>query len=287
MKENKLVNLFIVGAPKAGTTFLYEKLKKHQELFFPKIKELNFFSFKELKEIKNYYKDYKIAKEHKYQKQFNTLNNEKYAVDSSVSYFAFSTIPQKIYKYNPDAKIIIILRNPILRTFSHFLMDQRMGHAKLQLREYILNKNKYSTHYHQYINNSLYYKNVSEFISVFGKENVCILTLDNIENEFDKLYTFLQIEISPYSTDFKKVNINKQVRFSFMNFFLKNRNITESLKIFIPEILIKALNKKLYTTAKTPEMSKSDYELIKNLLFDDIKGLSNFLGKDFNQLWKI
>ena len=41
-------NLFIVGAPKAGTTFLYTALMDHPEVFFPKNKEPNHFASEEL-----------------------------------------------------------------------------------------------------------------------------------------------------------------------------------------------------------------------------------------------
>ena len=36
-------NLFIVGAPKCGTTFLYHYLKKHSDIYFPEFKEPHFF----------------------------------------------------------------------------------------------------------------------------------------------------------------------------------------------------------------------------------------------------
>ena len=39
----KVPNLFIVGAPKCGTTFLYHYLKKHPDIYFPDFKEPHFF----------------------------------------------------------------------------------------------------------------------------------------------------------------------------------------------------------------------------------------------------
>ena len=39
----KKPNLFIVGAPKCGTTFLYQYLKKHPDVYFPNFKEPHFF----------------------------------------------------------------------------------------------------------------------------------------------------------------------------------------------------------------------------------------------------
>ena len=42
--DNRKVNLFIVGAPKCGTTSLYKYLSEHYEVFMSPVKEPNFFS---------------------------------------------------------------------------------------------------------------------------------------------------------------------------------------------------------------------------------------------------
>ena len=55
-------NLFLVGAPKAGSTFLWTILKEHKDIFFstnPE-KEINYFSYDELNN-NSYYRDYKIG----------------------------------------------------------------------------------------------------------------------------------------------------------------------------------------------------------------------------------
>ncbi len=100
------VNFFIVGAPKSGTTALYTYLSTHPDIFFPSHKEPNFFA-----------EDYpniggRLKTKTEYEKLFANHQN-KLAGDASVCYLSSDTAPQAIQSYNPQAKIIIMLRNPI------------------------------------------------------------------------------------------------------------------------------------------------------------------------------
>jgi hypothetical protein len=122
-------NLFIVGAPKSGTTFLYELLEIRDDFFLPRVKELNYFSHQELLEV-SYYRDYKVRSLSKYLGHFKGANEHHgYLVDASVSYFISESAPIDIRNFNSDARIIIMLRDPIARAYSHYLMDKRMGYA--------------------------------------------------------------------------------------------------------------------------------------------------------------
>jgi len=264
----KRPNLFIVGAPKAGTTFLYQKLKDHPDLFFPTIKELNYFSFDELISL-SYYKDYKIGKLNKYENFYSEARTQKYLVDGSVSYFAFNKTADKIKKYNSEAKIIIILRDPVERAYSHYLMDKRMGYAKHSINEYINENELFHAHHLQYIGNSNYKRNIEVYLKVFKPENVFIMKLESLKIDFDKLISFLNIDkISVETND--KVNENKEANNKLARFFQKNRNVTERIKRFIPVSLIKWANKRLYSRVGKAEMSVNDRLLLEKELAEDI-----------------
>jgi hypothetical protein len=261
-------NLFIVGAPKSGSSFLYEKLKNHQDLFFPKIKELNFFSYDILKSS-SYYKDYKIGNLEKYLKLFDGGQHSKYRVDSSVSYFAYPKIAEEIKKFNPSSKVIIILRNPVERAFSHYLMDKRMGYAKKSFQEYIKG-NINSPYYQQYIGNSNYLLNVENYRITFGKENVLVMRLDDLKKDLTSLFSFLGIEdISSQISTSDRVNPNKQSRNFIARFFQKNRLVTEKLKLIVPQKFVNMANHFLYKDPAKLYMTKEEEELVNAILEKD------------------
>jgi hypothetical protein len=279
-------NLFIVGAPKAGTTFLYTTLIDHPEVFFPKTKEPNYFAHEELA-ANSYYKDYRITNQSKYLNFFKSSQGEKHIVDGSVSYFAFPTVAKKIYDFNNNAKIVITVRNPIKRAFSHYQMDKRMGHASSAFGDYI-NKPKTDPHYIQYIQNSLYYENLASYLSTFSNENVHVMVLEQMDNEIESLLIFLDID--PLEEDIdtdKRVNMNKAPKNALARFFQKNRRIATVIKFIIPYKLIKKMNRFLYKEAEKEVLdSKTEKELFK-IFKEDIQNLSTYLNRDLMDIWNL
>jgi hypothetical protein len=288
MSKNKIPNLFIVGAPKAGTTFLYHKLKENPSLFFTRIKELNHFSHDEIVDSNSYYQDFKIKSSDKYFKFYENSTAEKFLVDTSVSYFAYPNTAQKIYNFNPNAKIVIILRNPIKRAFSHYLMDLRMEYAELSFMEYISNPTKYSSHFHQYVKNSCYFENCAKYINQFKAPNVCILILEEIEKDLPKLFNFLDLDYSDVNIDTsEKLNANKKPRNFISRILQKNRNLTSKIKLILPYNFTKKFKKFLYKDAEKIEMSLAEYEYAENLFKEEVKNLSILIDRDLSSLWKI
>lgn len=95
-------NLFIVGAPKCGTTAWYEYLRQHPAIFFPDEKEPHYFAtdlpgFRTAKSEADYLALYNEAKE-------TVLG------DASVFYLYSTAAAERIAAFNPDARILIFLR---------------------------------------------------------------------------------------------------------------------------------------------------------------------------------
>ena len=96
MEKISRPNLFLVGSPKCGTSFLWKKLKEHKEIFCPNFpqKELNFFSSENLNK-ESYYNSYAIKSISNYLDKFKGSKNQKYLFDGSVSYFIYNDVPKK------------------------------------------------------------------------------------------------------------------------------------------------------------------------------------------------
>ena len=137
-------NFFIVGSAKSATTSIYNYLEKHKSVFMSPIKEPNFFS-KDI-EFNSFRSEYKrdlrhnptnvvinhsawIDHDEKYYSLFSKANSEKVIGEGSVSYLFSKLAPLEIYKENKDSKVLIILRNPIDRAYSHYLMNLKLGYA--------------------------------------------------------------------------------------------------------------------------------------------------------------
>ena len=120
-----LVDFFIVGAPKAGTTSLFYYLNKNKGICMSSIKEPNFFSSQDLKIQKIYYDSLILDNLKEYERIFTPKNKQQIIGEASVSYLFYPNVANRIFDYNPRSKIIIILRDPVERAFSHYSMDLR------------------------------------------------------------------------------------------------------------------------------------------------------------------
>lgn len=264
-------NLFLVGAPKAGSSLLWTMMKEHKDIFFstnPE-KEINYFSYDELTH-NSYYKDYKVKSEYDYLKVFKKGQSVKYLVDGSVSYFAYPSIPKKLYEFNSDAKIIVIVRDPVLRAFSHYNMDKRMGYVTEPFSEYLMNKdNKYDKYLHQYIQNSLYYKHVNNYLEYFDRNQLFILQLEKINDDFDRLCKFLDIEKLELKSDNEMINANKIPTNIISRTLQHNRYLATILKKIIPRKIVRSFNFLLYKKAEKVQLKESEKLLLEKYLNDD------------------
>lgn len=115
MNNNResLPNFFIAGAPKCGTTALSEYLRTHPNIFMSTPKEPHFFA----KDISPY-SCCNTKKE--YQELFNNVQEQQVAIgEASVLYLYSESACKNIKQFNPDAKIIIMLRNPVDYIYSY------------------------------------------------------------------------------------------------------------------------------------------------------------------------
>ena len=109
-------NLFLVGAPKCGTTSLYEYLRQHPQIFFPvaaevnsnwRVKEPAFFCPELLPS------DIVIREEPQYLANYAGSEHHRWRGDATTYYLYSQDAPARIREYSPDARILIILRPPV------------------------------------------------------------------------------------------------------------------------------------------------------------------------------
>jgi hypothetical protein len=138
--QDPFVNFLVVGAAKSGTTALHEILKRHPRLCLPRIKETNFFALAgEQVDFQGPLDDYTINRFsitdwEEYQAQFATSNS---ALKGEVCplYLYSPKASQEIARRVPNARIIIILRNPVDRAYSNYLHLVRDGRETLSFFE--------------------------------------------------------------------------------------------------------------------------------------------------------
>tara|TARA_B100000963_G_scaffold110976_1_gene96567 strand:+ start:3097 stop:3945 length:849 start_codon:yes stop_codon:yes gene_type:complete len=279
------VNTFIVGAPKAGTTSLHYYLSQHTNVSMSSVKEPNYFSSKEVKSL--FYNSKCIEDSIEYHKLFSS---EKKLIrgEASVSYLFYKEVPKRIHEYNPNSKILIMLRKPTERAFSHYLMDYRLGFCSKKFDDILANPNVHHQFFQQYIELGNYYSQVKEYFKIFGKEQIMIILYDdfktNTSEVMSKVYNFLKIS-------------NNQINFKIKNQFLSSSNklisnlyksnlLRKILKIILPKGILSSIKSTFFSNNRRPIFSNDLQKELNKYYENDILKLEKLLNIDLVK-WKI
>lgn len=276
-------NFFIVGTPKGGTTSLFHYLEGHSNIFIPNLKEPHYFSCPEVKDT--YYKTTIIADKAKYLQLFEKSKLFKAVGDLSTSYLFNPNSAHRIKEFNPDAKIVVVLRNPVDRAISHYLMDRSLGYIDVPLKIVLKKRKKYAQFYEEYIEMGFYEAQIKRYKKLFDPSQLLILLSDELffktRETLTKIHGFLGVE-DVVDIDFnEKHNAYKEPRFGTIKKILLNNNA----KIIIEKIPKKFKNR-IKTLLYKKDIKKPELDLekrfLKRLYREDIKKTAVLTGKDLS-----
>lgn len=195
MFKKRKIDYLIIGAQKSGTTSLYEYLTAHLLIDSAKKKEVHFFNL-------NY------KKGEKWYHQFFPWHKAHLQGEGSPYYLFDDSVATKVKAYNPKIKLIVILRDPIERAFSHYRMNVKLGVEDLSFVD-ALNAEEERTKENDALNASnpkllysykqrgLYYEQINHWLKHFPKEQLMILKYEaffkNPWSEVQQVYRFLNL----------------------------------------------------------------------------------------------
>ena len=169
MRTNELLpSFFIIGTQKAATTTVFSWLNSHDEISLPNIKETHFFS-----DINKYKKGSDW-----YLKTFDLNTKTKIIGEVDPSYIYINKTAQRIHKFIKSRKIkfIIILRKPLERAYSHYLMHISNGSENRSFKEVIQEAQKPTTndYVRRVIEAGFYNKQILNYQKFFPKKQIKI-----------------------------------------------------------------------------------------------------------------
>lgn len=292
----KKPNFLVIGAPKAGTTSLYYYLRQHPEIYMSPVKEPGFFAFEgnsdnlpfTLKGQKSLPK-YATNWEH-YLSLFKEVRDEKAVGEVSIAYLYHPDAPKNIKKHIPYAKLIAILRNPIDRIFSAYLMHRRNGVLDCSFSDFLRLCDEKESEGFWDKKLGWYAQHLKRYYQFFDRSQIKIYLFDDYKyvpiQVVSDIYAFLEVDPN-FRPSIGKYNPGGMPKSRLVQRFLHKRNIIKELiKPILPvgfrehiKRNIELLNIK---TGSKPKMSLEAREELIAYYREDILELQKLIGRNLS-----
>ena len=179
-------NLFIVGAVKSGTTSLYAYLRQHPDIFFPEMKEPHFFAQPAPSPEQRHLITF-VGDQAGYLRLYERSGDRRWRGDASPSYLWSAPAAARIAEVAPEARIIIILRDPIERAYAQYLMDYSEGAIDRPFFEALQHDwerpDKGWGVSQLYVELGLYTGQIQRYRALFGSDQVLVLLLEDLKKD--------------------------------------------------------------------------------------------------------
>jgi hypothetical protein len=208
------LDFLVIGAQKAGTTTLFEYLRRHSQIYLPPTKEAPYFSHDRVWERGwDRYRE-TIFSEADPSRRWGTITTHYmsggvYDAQSPRSGEGYDvrTVPQRIRDQMPDVRLIAILREPARRALSHYQMQVLRGREsrsfemvidELLSRDALERSREQPEEHNSYITWGEYGRILTGYLDVFPREQLMIVFTDDLERSPEgllrRLHEFIGVE---------------------------------------------------------------------------------------------
>jgi Sulfotransferase family len=303
-------NFLVVGAGKAGTTALYHYLRTHPQIYMSPIKEPCYFSTDIRPENfhptyrRSYLADYReylrgdmsepvhvayVRTWEDYLALFRNASGEAAIGEISNTYLFSACAAQEIKTRLPQARIVMILRDPVARAWSHYQMDLRLGYAARSFSEELAQDFRRPAkgwgQSRLYLEQGLYFEQVKRYLAIFPRSQVFIMFAEemrtNLPGALSKLYRFL--DVAPDFAPPKPPSANEAAlpRWVGVNYIARRSGLVELAGKILPSAIKRRLSRTLYVRS-TARLAEADKNLLVALFRDDVRQLQDLIGRDLS-----
>jgi len=225
-------DFIIIGVQKGGTTSLSNYLIQHPSIHPALHKEIHFFD-RHFERGLNWYKANFPTQFQKY--IFKNLQNKEFLTgEATPDYIFHEFVPNHIRKELPNVKLVVTLRNPVDRAYSHYNMRVSTGDEKLSFEQALTKENEriikggHDLVLFSYRKRGLYAEQLLNWMNYFPKEQFFIVEINELEKNpqvvYNEICNFLNIK--KIKLNFKKHHVGKykekmksETRKSLLEFF--------------------------------------------------------------------
>jgi hypothetical protein len=292
MKRKWHLDFALVGAPRSGTTWLWNCLRQHPDVYVPRVKELRFFNRPTFEQVEfRYERGIQF-----YESFFKDAPLHAVCGDITPTYYIDESLPARILSHYPEVKIIFQLRNPITLVHSaHYKLREGMPieedfEAAFENNDELRSLGKYGTH-------------IDRFLEFIPRERIYIQVYEDVfadpRRACRDLFEFLEVDsaFEPRDLD-NRVNPTRHVRSqSFVRLNHKFRRVMARPELsgvkrlltrspLLPLLHIKLAELNLKPVRERNELGSATRQRVVAYYEEDIRRVEVLLDRDLES-WRI
>lgn len=305
-----LPDFLVLGAARSGTTALHAYLGQHPKLFTSSIKEPHFFAYGEASFSFNGPGDSKAVHSSlslpQYKNLFAPANPDQLCGEASASSLYVPRAAKRIEYYVPDARMIAILRNPVERAYSNYLLLARDGREPCESFQDALSREqerirKNWEHGWHYLQLGFYHKQLTRFYDRFHPDQLHVCLFDNfVENTrstVQNIFEFLNVDASFLPDTSLRHNPSGRPRFSTLHWILQLAGIGAKVRALLPDPFVETIARKgrplveslrrckkylVHRNLKRPPLSRAIRVQLQHIYREDILRLQGLIDRDLS-----
>jgi hypothetical protein len=308
MAQSRTPDFFIVGAPKSGTTSLYDYLSGHPDIYMSPVKEPFYFCPDVLGGAPRRFSH--PADEASYLALFDGAGRARRAGEASTRYLVSRVAAELIRDFNPAARAIAMLRNPIdmiyalhgervslglepIENFSDALdadVDRRAG------RRLPAGANPLGAVYRD---TGMYSQQIERWFDALGRDRVLIVVFDdfavNPARELERVLSFLGVDSSYQPSSLSAVNRSHRLRRGVVRSALRSPPAQWTAHRLLPAVIGQNSTSRLARRFRLSRVNRRPYDReplpagirreLENDFESDVRSLSGLLNRDLGALW--
>lgn len=280
MSDLVLPTFFLCGAPKAGTTSLYEYCAQHPAICMSRPKETGFFFENYEKGLDWFSKQY-----------FSHYDGESEIGEASAGNMLHREVAPRLQKTFPDARLVFVLRSPVERIWSHYRFDINVGYLPPTANFSELIRDETSQWRHTMVELGMYHTQLVHYANYFDDEQMKIFLFEDLAVNTDEvvhtLFDFIGVDPAVGVGTSKSHNKTSHLRHPAL--YRTLYRAWNPLKERLPEATQQTLfgvrssiREWFFSSDGTekPAMPEADREYLEEIYSHPIAKLEEWLGKD-------
>jgi hypothetical protein len=307
-------NFLVVGTGKAGTTSLYHYLGQHPDIYMSPVKEPCYFASEvrvenlETRHLKHVRRQsaalagilndgkpvnalgWLFSEWDDYLRLFQNATSQTAIGEASPVYLWSESAAARIASHLPNAKIVMILRDPAERAFSQYLHQLNTGLTHTTFRQHLARCMRYRGQklsvYYPLLEIGMYYEQVRRYLAHFPRNHIRIYWYEEAWRDTDSLFAdlfeFLGVD-NTFRPDMSQKSLTRRApRFPVLNYAAKGLEWTHQLYQAVPSALRAPIRKLLSDKPRNLALDRKDREYLVDFYRDDIEKLATLLNRDLS-----